>query len=110
MRYLKCFSVSLLLVTGAVLPVVAQEVDIERSSYPQGIVVDGNAELRAHQAAVEVISVGEANTSSNTAAAVRSSVQIQGNTKIKAEQKNATAVAVGKDNAAKNEAGVIGGK
>ncbi len=109
MSCLKFLAVPLLL--GVLLPAAAQEMaDVERSSFPQGIVVDGNAEFRAHQFEAASASVGESNVSGNAAAAVRSSVQIQGNTRIKAEQTNATAVAVGKDNAVKNEAGVIGGK
>lgn len=92
------------------LPVLADEGDIQRSSYPQGMRVDGNAELHARQSEATAVSAGEMNVAGNAAASMRGGVQIRGNTRIKAEQKNATAVAVGKNNAANNEAGVIGGK
>lgn len=90
------------------LPAGAQEV--QRSSHPQGMQVQGSAELKAHQETSAAVAVGDANSVRNSAAAVRSGTQIQGNTKVKAEQKNATATAVGRNNAASNEVGVIGGK
>jgi len=84
--------------------------DIQRSSHPQGMQVQGNAELKVHQDSSTAVAAGEANAARNTAGAIKGSTQIQGNTRVKAEQKNATATAVGKKNAAGNEVGVIGGK
>ena len=84
--------------------------DMQRSSHPQGMQVNGNAELRAHQDGATAVTLGDRNVVRNSASAIRGGTQIQGNTKVTAGQRNATATAVGRDNAATNEAGVIGGK
>jgi hypothetical protein len=99
------------LVTSALLasPVFAEQ-QIMRSSSPQGVQIQGNADVRAQQESAAAVSVGQDNEAKNSAGAIRAGTQIQGNTVIKAEQKNARAVAVGKDNKAANEAGVVGGK
>ena len=99
--------------------------DVDRSSFPQGMRVQGDAEPVAYQesSSSPVTAVSrETNTSRNSSAvtggstnaggasAMGAGVQIQGRTKLTADQKGATATAVGKDNAVKNEVGVIGGK
>lgn len=101
-------SATLLALLTISLPVLSQE--IQRSSNPQGVQIQGNANLRAQQESAVAVTVGEVNVSRNTAGAVKGDTQIQGNTKVKAEQKNVTATAVGRNNAAGNEVGVIGGK
>lgn len=90
------------------LPVFAQPV--MRSSSPQGVQIQGNADIRAKQEDAAGIAAGQGNEAKNIVGAIKGGTQIQGNTNIQAEQKNAKAVAVGKDNKATNEAGVIGGK
>ena len=89
-------------------PVFAQLTS--RSSNPQGVQIQGNADIKAQQESTAAAAAGQDNEAKNTAGAIKGGTQIQGNTTIKAEQKNAKAVAVGKDNKATNEAGVIGGK
>jgi len=110
MRHTMKLSISLLLLalTAVSLPVLSE--DVQRSSHPQGVQINGNADLRAQQESTAAVAVGEGNVARNSASAVRSNVQIQGNTKITAEQKNARAIAVGNRSAAENEVGVIGGK
>ncbi len=112
MHYVKLLLVPAFL--GATLSAFAQEeLEVERSSYPQGIVVEGDTQPYVNQsetAAFLPSRDAEMGTSGSAAVAGRSNVQIQGTTRIKAEQKNASAVAVGKGNAANNEVGVIGGK
>jgi hypothetical protein len=83
---------------------------VMRSSNPQGVQVQGNADLRAQQETTTAAALGQSNEARNTAGAIKGGTQIRGNTSIKAQQSNATAVAVGKDNKATNEAGVIGGR
>jgi hypothetical protein len=90
----------------AAAPVCAQ---VQRSSNPGGVQIQGNIDLKADQKTTAAVAIGEGNEAKNTAAGIRGGVQIQGNTKITATQKNATAVSIGKDNKAANDAGVIGG-
>ena len=99
-----------LLIAAALVafPVFGQQT--MRSSNPQGVQIQGNADIRAQQESATAVSVGQDNESKNMAGAIKGGTQIQGNANIKVEQKNAKAVAVGKDNKAANEAGVIGGK
>lgn len=99
--------------------------DVDRSSFPQGMRVQGDAEPVGYQESISSSATTmsrETNTSRNSsvatggsanaggASATGAGVQIQGKTRLTAEQKGATATAVGKDNAVKNEVGVIGGK
>lgn len=88
----------------------SQQVQVQRSSSPQGVQILGNTELKAQQENAAAAASGEANAARNTGGAVPGGTQIQGNTRVKAEQKNVKATAAGKHNAAANEAGVIGGK
>ena len=99
---------TLLALLAISLPALSQQ--IQRSSNPQGVQIQGNVDLKAQQENAVAVTVGEANVARNTAGAVKGDTQIQGNTKVKSVQKNATATAVGKNNAAGNEVGVIGGK
>ena len=102
-------SISLIVVVFlATSPVFAQQ--IQRSSNPQGVQIQGDTEIKATQENAGAVSVGESNATKNTAGAVKGSTQIQGNVQIHSSQKNTTAVSVGKNNASSNEAGVIGGK
>lgn len=103
---------------------VAQDVD--RSSFPQGMRVQGDAEPIRYQesdssSATSVshdmnpvrsssTATGGSVGGSPTSGASGTGVQIQGRTRLTAEQKGASATTVGKDNAVKNEVGVIGGK
>jgi hypothetical protein len=100
---------ALFIAATLVAPPVVAQLTI-RSSSPQGVQVQGNADIRAKQEDAAAVAVGQANEAKNSAGAIKDGTQIQGNTNIKAEQKNAKAVAVGRDNKATNEAGVIGGK
>ncbi len=120
------FRREVLLVTSAFLMATytwAQGVD--RSSFPQGMRVQADAEPMGYQEsasspAVTVSSDKNIGRNPSTATgnnvgvagatASGAGVQIQGKTRLTAEQKNAAATAVGKDNAVKNEVGVIGGK
>lgn len=102
-------TVMLLVLSAVSMPALSQQ-EIQRSSSPQGVQVQGNTDLKAQQEQTSAVAVGEGNIVKNTAAAIKGGTQIQGNTKVKVEQKNAKATAVGKNNAAGNEAGVIGGK
>lgn len=97
------------LVASATLALPAGAENVQRSSSPQGVQIQGNIEIKASQEDAASAAAGEGNTAKNTAGAVKGNTQVQGNTKIKASQKNTTAIAVGKDNKAGNEAGVIGG-
>ena len=99
-----------ILLASAILAVPAFAQQVQRSSNPQGIQIQGNTEIKAEQKNVAAVAVGEGNVAKNTAGTIKGGTQIQGNTKIKASQKDATAVAVGKKSTAVNEAGVIGGK
>ena len=104
-----------LMVSVVLLTSSAWAQGVDRSSFPQGMQVHGNAEFIGHQESASAAASGEANVSRNSAATIRGNssgggVQIQGITKVTAEQKNVTATAVGKNNAAGNEVGVIGGK
>jgi hypothetical protein len=90
----------------AATPLCAQ---VQRSSNPQGVQIQGNIDLKADQKVTAAVAIGEGNEAKNTAAGIKAGVQIQGNTKITATQKNTSAVAIGKDNKATNDAGVIGG-
>lgn len=98
---------------------------VERSSFPQGMTVQGDAEPMSYQESgpSPAVTVShEMNTGRASSTATGSSVgvvggstsgagvQIQGRTRLTAEQQRATTTAVGKDNAVKNEVGVIGGK
>lgn len=89
-------------------PALAQQ--IQRSSNPQGVQIQGNTTLQAENQNTSALAVGQGNDSRNTSGAIKGGTQIQGNTEIRAKQVNATAVTVGKDNKASNEAGVIGGR
>jgi hypothetical protein len=101
-------TLTLLIVSAFVaLPAFAQPV--MRSSSPQGVQIQGNADIRVKQEDAVGIAVGQDNEARNSAGAIKGGTQIQGNTKIKVEQKDAKTMAVGKDNKATNEAGVVGG-
>lgn len=102
-------SMTMLLALIAISPQVWSQ-QIERSSHPQGVQIQGNTEFRAQQEQSTSVAAGEANVVKNTASAIKGGTQIQGNTKVQAVQNNAKATAVGKNNAAGNEVGVIGGK
>ncbi len=102
-------SFALLIAAALVTPPALAQLTI-RSSSPQGVQIQGNADIRAKQEEAAAVAVGQDNEVKNSAGAIAGGTQIQGNTNIKAEQKNAKAVAVGRDNKATNEAGVIGGK
>jgi hypothetical protein len=97
---------ALIATTIAAAPIYAE---VQRSSNPQGVQVQGNIDLKADQKNTTAIAIGEGNEAKNTAGAIKSGVQIQGNTKITTTQKNATSMAIGKNNKASNELGVIGG-
>ena len=83
---------------------------VQRSSNPQGVQIDGNADIKATQEGSAAVAQGEGNTAKSSAGAIKSGTQIQGDTKIQASQKNSTAVATGKGNTAENQVGMIGGK
>lgn len=98
------------LVAATVIAAPAFAQQVQRSSNPQGVQIQGNTTIKAEQENVAAVAIGKDNTAKNTAGAIKGGTQIQGNTDIKAKQKNAAAVAIGKGNTAANEAGVIGGK
>ena len=102
-------TITLLIAAVLVAPAVFAQ-PVLRSSSPQGVQIQGNADLKAQQETADAVAVGQSNEAKNSAGAIKDGTQIQGNTSIKVEQKNAKAVAVGRDNKATNEAGVIGGK
>lgn len=89
------------------IPAFAQ---VQRSSNPGGVQIQGNTDLKAAQQNSTAIASGQDNSAKNTAASIKSGTQIQGNTRIDATQKHTSAVATGKGNTAGNEAGQIGGK
>lgn len=104
MRLIFSLLVSTLVVTPAVAKIVKSEAP------PKAAQVKGNTELKADQKTVTAVGVGEGNTATNTAGAIRAGSKIQGNTSINASQNGATAISAGRNNTAANEAGVIGGK
>jgi len=103
--------ISLLLASAASIiiatPVFAQQ--IQRSSNPQGVQIQGDTEVKADQDKVRAEAKGEANEAKNAAVAIKDGTQIQGATRVTASQRNTSARAEGKNNKAGNEAGVIGG-
>lgn len=101
--------ITLLIAAALTAPVVFAQ-PVPRSSSPQGIQIQGNADIQAKQEEAAAVAVGQSTEAKNSAGAIKDGTQIQGNTSIKAEQKNAKAVAAGRDSKATNEAGVIGGK
>jgi hypothetical protein len=84
--------------------------EVQRSSSPQGVNIQGDIDIVSSQSDASAISMGSNNTASNSAGTVKKGVQIQGNTSINATQKNSSAISIGKNNNAKNEAGSIGGQ
>ena len=104
MRLLNTLLVGVLATTSA----LAQSV--QRSSNPQGVQIQGDAEILADQKQVTSVATGEGNVTSNISGVVKVDTQIQGNVKIISIQKDAKAISVGKNNEAGNQAGVIGGK
>ena len=80
------------------------------SPTPKAAQIKGNTERKAEQKTVTAVSVGEGNTATNTAGAIRAGSKIQGNTNINASQNGGTAGSSGTNNIAANEAGVIGGR
>ena len=99
-----------IIMAATVLSVPAFAQQIQRSSNPQGVQIQGNTNIQAENQNTSAIAVGQGNESRNISGAIKGGTQIQGHTEIRAKQVNATAVTVGKDNKASNEAGVIGGK
>lgn len=100
--------VGILMVTVlASAPVLAQ---VQRSSNPQGVQIQGNTNIKASAENQSAIAKGEGNTAQNSTGAIKGGTQIQGNTSIQAKSKNSTAAAIGKNNAAANDVGTIGGK
>jgi hypothetical protein len=99
----------LALIFGCISGTAFAQAQVQRSSNPQGIQIQGNAEFKSDQGNVSAMAKGEANTAKNTAGAIKGEAQIQGNTRITTSQKNTNAKAEGKNSKASNEAGVIGG-
>lgn len=99
-----------IIMAATVLSVPAFAQQIQRSSNPQGVQIQGNTNIQAENQNTSAIAVGQGNDARNASGAIKGGTQIQGHTEIRAKQVNATAVTVGKDNKASNEAGVIGGK
>lgn len=85
---------------------------VQRSSNPRGIQIQGDTQIKADQESTYSTAKGEGNAAKNTAGTIKAEtgeIQIQGNTRITASQRNTRANAEGKNSKAGNEAGAIGG-
>ncbi|MDP2809910.1 MAG: hypothetical protein Q8O34_07140 [Rhodocyclaceae bacterium] len=103
---------SLIAIILAVSPSIAlaqMSIDVQRSSSPRGVQIQGDTDIKARGQNVNTVAAGKDNTAKTAVGAVKGGTQIQGHTEIKASAKNVSTVAVGKDNKAGSTVGAIGG-
>ena len=91
-------------------PIPGYAQDVQRSSSPSGIQIQGSTTIQAQTRNVSTTSTGADNKAKTSTGTISDGVRIQGNTRINAQSKEVHSIAVGKGNQSDNAVGAIGGK
>jgi len=108
MRTIFALAAAATLIAGSAFAQSAGGVNVQQSSNPEGVQIQGNTNINANANNVNTTAIGQGNTADTAVGAIRGGTQIQGNTNINANANNVNTTAIGQGNKAKTSVGAIG--